>query len=220
LDRDHLAHLGSLYARVRPALISDHLAWSVTGGAYLNDLLPLPYTRESLDVVARNIDHAQSAFKRPMLIENPSTYVTFAASTMSETEFLNTLVARTGCGLLLDVNNIYVSAANHGAADDDVMAAARGYIDGITADAVGEIHLAGHSTVGSGAERVLIDTHNTHVCDDVWTLYRHALRRLGPRPTLVEWDLDIPALPVLAAEAARAQAVMTSTHDINEGAAC
>jgi uncharacterized protein (UPF0276 family) len=203
LDAAHLARLKNLFARAKPKLISEHLSWSVTGGVYLNDLLPLPFAPETLSVVARNIDAAQNAFGQKILIENPSTYVTFSATSMSETEFLARLVERTGCGLLLDVNNIYVSACNNGFD-------ATAYISEIPAGAVGEIHLAGHSV---GNDAVLIDTHSTHVCDDVWALYRAAISHVGPRPTLIEWDSDIPELPMLLAEAARAQSIMDQRHD-------
>jgi uncharacterized protein (UPF0276 family) len=205
LKSDHLERLRRLHARCRPVLVSEHLSWSITGGDYLNDLLPLPYTAETLDVVCRNVDHAQDALGRKLLIENPSAYLTFPTSTLSETAFLNALVARTGCGILLDVNNIYVTASN---TTDDPLRQARAYLDDIDAGAVGEIHLAGHSIVGDGDDQMRIDTHSTHVCDDVWALYRDALERLGPRPTLIEWDQDLPALRVLQAEAARAQGML------------
>ncbi|MBY0508974.1 MAG: DUF692 domain-containing protein, partial [Rhodospirillaceae bacterium] len=160
LDRAHLARLQKLFARVQPGLISEHLSWSVSGGVYLNDLLPLPYTDEALAVVARNVAHAQDAFGRQVLVENPSAYVSFPGATMSEPEFLARLVQKTGCGLLLDINNVYVSAENN-ALD------AGQYLDAIAAEAVGEIHLAGHSA----HEGLLIDTHSTQVCDPVWDLY-------------------------------------------------
>jgi uncharacterized protein (UPF0276 family) len=201
LDGDHLARLKHLFDRVRPALISEHLSWSVTEGVYLNDLLPLPYTAAALDVVCRNVDRAQQTFGRKILVENPSAYLTFASSTLSETEFLGRLVARTGCGLVLDINNVYVSAANTGFAVES-------YLAEIPAAAVGEIHLAGHTASGDGDARVLIDTHGAQVCDPVWALYAATIRRIGARPTLIEWDLDIPALPVLLRESARAQKIL------------
>jgi uncharacterized protein (UPF0276 family) len=213
LDGRHLEALGALYRRLNPGLISEHLAWSVTGGDYLNDLLPLPYTSATLDTVCRNVDRAQSAFGRTILVENPSAYLTFPVATMRETEFLNVLAARTGCGLLLDVNNIYVTATNTSDGRTDARDAARAYIDEISPQAVGEIHLAGHSVTGDGDDRVLIDTHSTSVCDDVWALYRYAVTRLGPRPTLIEWDIDVPDLPVLLAEAAQAQAILAARED-------
>jgi uncharacterized protein (UPF0276 family) len=208
LSDAHLQRLCTLHERVRPVLISEHLAWSITGGTYLNDLLPVPYTHEALEIVCRNVARAQDALGRMLLIENPSAYLTFPASAMDEPAFLNALVARTGCGLLLDINNIYVTASNTGG--DDPMMAARAYIDAISGTAVGEIHLAGHSIVGAGDSRVLIDTHSTHVCDDVWALYCYALDRIGPRPTLIEWDQDLPALAVLHAEARHAQDLLTA----------
>ena len=198
LDKNHLARLNRLFDRVRPGLVSEHLSWSVTGGAYLNDLLPLPYTRESLAVVADNVNAAQDAFGRRILVENPSRYLNFTASEMPEAVFLQQLVERTGCGLLLDVNNIYVSNRNTGGAPED-------YLRQIPGEAVGEIHLAGHEQEGAGDSAVLIDSHSTFVCEDVWTLYRMTLRQIGPRPTLIEWDRNLPELAVLLAEAQTAQ---------------
>ena len=200
LDEAHLARLAALFDWVKPALVSEHLAWSVADGAYLNDLLPLPYTPETLDVLTRNVDRAQAKFGRKLLVENPSAYLSFAASTLTEPDFLNALAERTGCGLLLDLNNIYVTCTNTGGDP-------RAYVDAIDASAVGEIHLAGHSSRGAGEDRVLVDTHSTIVCDDVWALYRHALTRTGPQPTLIEWDLEIPDIPVLLAETARAEGI-------------
>lgn len=197
LDRDHLARLKKLFARVKPSLISEHLSWSVTGGVYLNDLLPLPYTEEALAVVARNVAQAQDAFGRQVLVENPSAYVSFPGSTMSEPAFLARLVQETGCGLLLDINNVYVSAANNGLDAD-------AYLNAIAPEAVGEIHLAGHSADAG----LLVDTHSTQVCDPVWDLYAKTVARIGARPTLIEWDLDVPDLPVLLAEAAHAQDIL------------
>jgi uncharacterized protein (UPF0276 family) len=208
LEPAHLARLKKLFERVKPALISEHLSWSITGGVYLNDLLPLPYTEEVLETVYRNVDTAQNTFGRKILVENPSLYLGFSGSTMSETEFLERLVARTGCGLLLDVNNVYVNAANTARNAQD-------YLDAIPADAVGEVHLAGHSINAESGMRLLIDTHSTRVCDDVWALYRRVIALMGAKPTLIEWDLDIPALPVLLQEAATAQrilSVMENTH--------
>jgi uncharacterized protein (UPF0276 family) len=201
LDAGHLKRLRALFDRVRPALVSEHLSWSVTGGVYLNDLLPLPYSDECLKVLCRNVSHAQDALGRRILVENPSRYLGFTASHMPESAFLARLVEATGCGLLLDVNNIYVSAANTGGGAED-------YIREIPADAVGEIHLAGHSVEGDGDDRVLIDTHSARVCDAVWDLYRMAVTRLGPRPTLIEWDRDLPDLGVLLDEARTADRIM------------
>jgi len=201
LDPAHLKRLAALFARVKPALISEHLAWSVVDGAYLNDLLPVPYTEDALQIVSANVTRAQDSFGRKILVENPSSYLNFAASQMPEAEFLGRLVEATGCGLLLDVNNVYVSAANNGYD-------ARDYLAAIPAAAVGEIHLAGHSSDGQGDELLLIDTHSTFICDPVWALYRETVARIGARPTLIEWDMDIPALSELQAEAARAQVIL------------
>lgn len=197
IDAAHVARLKRLFARMQPGLISEHLAWSVNDGVYLNDLLPLPYSRAALGVVADNVKAAQDAFGRKILIENPSTYVSFRETQTSEAEFLAQLVARTGCGLLLDINNVYVSAANN--AFD-----AGAYLRAIPGEAVGEIHLAGHAVDGD----LLIDTHSTRVCAEVWALYAATVARIGARPTLIEWDADVPALPVLLAEAAAAQEIL------------
>lgn len=200
LDTLHLARLAQLVKRYEPAFFSEHLAWSTHDGAFLNDLLPLPYTAETLDTVCSHIDQIQSVLQRRMLLENPSTYVTYLHSEMSETEFLCEVAARTGCGLLLDVNNVYVSAANNGF---DPAA----YIDSFPANAVAEIHLAGHASASDDAGTVLlIDAHDRQVENAVWALYRRALARTGPVPTLIEWDNDVPAWPVLFEEAARAEA--------------
>jgi len=198
VDRGHLLRLADLVDRTEPMLVSEHLSWSSVGGAYLNDLLPLPYTKEALDAVSRNIEIAQTALGRQMLIENPSRYLNFRHSTMGEPEFLTELVRRTGCGLLCDVNNIYVSCANTGG---DAYA----YIDALPTRAIGEIHLAGHAAVERGGRMLLIDDHGAPVCEAVWALYRAALTRFGLVPTVVEWDKQLPELPVLLAEAQRAE---------------
>jgi uncharacterized protein (UPF0276 family) len=201
LDGDHLARLKALFDRVEPALVSEHVAWSVVDGIYLNDLLPLPYTEEALDVVCRNVDHAQSAFGRQILVENPSTYLRFAVSTMPEWEFMAAIARRTGCGILLDVNNIHVSAFNHGFAVVP-------YLDAMPLDAVQEIHVAGHLIHHIATETILIDDHGAPVADAVWAVLRGALDRLGPRPILVEWDTRIPPLSVLLAEAGKANRIL------------
>ncbi|CAO3406350.1 MNIO family bufferin maturase [Azospirillum largimobile] len=198
LDPDHLMRLRVLYDRLEPGLISEHLSWSVTDAIYLNDLLPLPYTEDSLDRVRRNIDHAQDVFGRRILVENPAACLAFADSAIPEAEFLAELAARTGCGLLLDVNNLYVTSANLGF-DPSV------WLDAIPADAVGELHLAGHARVTLGGEELLIDDHGSAVGDAVMALYADVLDRLGPRPVLIEWDNDLPPLDLLLAEAGRAQ---------------
>ena len=194
LDRDHLERLRKVCERFQPDLVSEHLAWSVADGAYLNDLLPLRYDEEALAVVARNVETLQDTLKRQVLIENLSAYLAFADSSMNEAEFLAALVAQTGCGLLLDVNNVHVSAHN-------LQYDAKAFIDALPAEAIGEIHLAGHATNQVGTDTVLIDDHGSRVPPVVWALYRHAIERLGPRPTLIEWDTDVPVLDVLLGEA-------------------
>ena len=194
LDRDHLSRLAKVVTRFEPDLVSEHLAWSVADGAYLNDLLPLRYDEAALSIVARNVELVQDTLKRQVLIENLSAYVEFSGSTMTEAEFLAGLVERTGCGLLLDVNNVYVSAHNLG------FDAAR-FIDTLPGDAIGEIHLAGHAVNEVGDDTVLIDDHGSRVPPAVWVLYAAAIRRLGQRPTLIEWDTAVPELDVLLGEA-------------------
>ena len=198
LDTNHLGKLKNLFDWVEPGLVSEHVSWSTVNSTYLNDLLPLPYTEEALAVISQNIDHAQEVFGRQILVENPSAYVTFAASSMSEEEFLSEIVTRTGCGLLLDVNNIIVSAANNGFE-------AEPYLDGLPMTAVGEIHVAGHLEETLDGETVLIDDHGSAVPDGVWALFEEAIAKTGPVPTLMEWDTNIPELDVLLAEARKAQ---------------
>lgn len=201
IDPRHLDRLATLYARLQPELVSDHLAWSTVGNTFLNDLLPLPYTEEALEIVRRNVERVQESLKRPILVENPSRYLDFAQSTIPEAEFLAELVRRTGCGLLLDVNNIHVSAHNIGF---DPL----GYLSAIPASAVGEIHVAGHAVHDTGWGTLLIDDHGSTVADPVWDLLAEALRRTGPRPVLVEWDTRVPELPVLLCEAATADRLL------------
>ncbi|MCC6007282.1 MAG: DUF692 domain-containing protein [Rhodobacteraceae bacterium] len=201
LDRDHLARLRRLIARHSPESFSEHLAWSSHGAAWLNDLLPLPYTAETLATVCAHVDAVQEALGIRMLLENPATYVTFAASTWAETDFLAEVVRRTGCGLLLDVNNVFVSATNH-------RFDARAYLAAFPLAAVGEIHLAGHDSEELPSGPLLIDSHGREVADPVWALYAEVLARTGPLPTLIEWDTDVPPFPVLLAEAARARAIL------------
>jgi uncharacterized protein (UPF0276 family) len=204
LDRGHLARLKRLIDRYQPALFSEHLAWSTHEGVYLNDLLPVPYDEETLVRVCDHIDEVQETLGRRMLLENPSTYVAFDASTLSEVDFIGAVVKRTGCGLLLDVNNIYVSAVNHGT---EPMA----YLDAFPMEHVGEIHLGGHFEDRDDLDApLLIDAHGTPVAEVVWHLYARTLARIGPVPTLIEWDNDVPAFRVLAAEAARARNLMTA----------
>ena len=197
LDATHLANWRRLISRFEPALVSEHLCWSSAGGIFSNDLLPLPYSREALEHLVSRVGQVQDALGRQLLIENVSSYLEFESSEMPEWVFLAELAQRAGCGILLDVNNTYVSACNHGYG-------AREFIDAMPKKAIGEIHLAGHSINRIDERQIRIDTHSTHVCDAVWDLYQYAIHKLGPVPTLVEWDIDIPALAVLAAEAARA----------------
>ena len=198
LDRDHLARLKHLCDWLNPASFSEHLAWSTHDGAYLNDLLPLPYTPETLTRVADHIDEVQAFIGRRMLLENPSTYVAFTETAMDEVAFLAELGRRTGCGLLLDVNNVYVSGTNQ---NYDPQA----YLDAFPLHLVGEIHLGGHDEDRDDhGRRLLIDSHGAEVVDPVWALYAHVIAKGGPRPTLIEWDNDVPDWPTLAAEVARA----------------
>jgi uncharacterized protein (UPF0276 family) len=194
LDTQHLDRLRKVVQRFQPDLVSEHLAWSVADGAYLNDLLPLRYDEEALAIVGRNIEHLQETLKRRVLIENLSAYIAFSGSTMTEAEFLAALVKRTGCGLLLDVNNVYVSAHNLGFD-------ASAFIDALPGEDIGEIHLAGHAVNAIGDDTVLIDDHGSRVPPAVWSLYNHTLRRIGARPTLIEWDTEVPELDVLLGEA-------------------
>jgi hypothetical protein len=202
LDRDHLARVKALIDRYQPGMFSEHLAWSTHDDIFFNDLLPLPYTQATLQRVCAHIDEVQTVTGRQMLLENPSTYVEFAQSEMSEIEFVTEIARRTGCGLLLDVNNVYVGATNH---DYDPAA----YIDAFPVEHVGEIHLGGHAAQEDDAgEPLLIDDHGRDVDDAVWALYRRLIARRGACPTLVEWDNDIPGWPTLFAEAQAAEAIM------------
>ncbi|QBR04361.1 DUF692 domain-containing protein [Paraburkholderia pallida] len=202
LDAGHLARFCELVERYKPALVSEHLAWSSHGGTYFNDLLPLPYTKATLHRVCEHIDRMQEAIGRPILLENPSTYVAFASSTMSETEFIRAVARRTGCGLLLDVNNVFVSATNHGYP-------ARGYIEDFPLEYVGEIHLAGHSEQHDDEHApLLIDSHDGAVADPVWALYRDVIARTGPMPTLIEWDSQLPAWTELRSQALMARRIV------------
>lgn len=194
LDQAHLARLGGLVGRVEPFLVSEHLCWSSFGGRHSNDLLPLPYTVEALDHVVARIGAVQDRLKRTLLVENISTYVMHPQAAMAEWEFLGEAARRSGCRILLDVNNVWVNAANHGFDP-------RRYIDAVDPALVAQFHLAGFEATPGG----LVDTHGAPVSEDVWRLYEHALARIGPRPTLVEWDTNIPALDVLLGEAERAR---------------
>ncbi|SHO67640.1 hypothetical protein SAMN02745172_04321 [Pseudoxanthobacter soli DSM 19599] len=202
LDTAHLARLRRLIDRYRPESFSEHLAWSTHDGAFFNDLLPLPYTPGTLARVGDHIRRVQDTLGRRMLLENPSTYLRFEESTIDEVEFLGALVAGTGCGLLLDINNVFVSAVNH---DTDP----RAYLADFPFEAVGELHLGGHDsdTDETGAP-LLIDAHGSPVADPVWALFEEVIGRTGPLPSLIEWDNDVPEWPVLSAEVARAGAVL------------
>ncbi len=194
ISERHLARLAALTHRIDPALVSEHLAWGAIDHDFLADLLPLPLTEESLAIVGRNVARTQDALGRRLLIENPSTYLQFASSTIAEWEFLSALAARTGCGLICDVNNIVVSTTNHGWN-------AEAYLRALPADAIGEFHLAGHQIRESADGPLLIDTHDRPVAPCVWDLFEAALAIIGPRPTLIEWDAALPPLPRLLAEA-------------------
>jgi hypothetical protein len=197
LDRAHLKRWRKLVRRYRPALVSEHVAWSRHDGLSLHDLLPIPYTEDSLKALCAHIGEMQDATGEPILIENPSTYVTFLQSTMPEPAFLVAAAEETGCGLLLDINNVYVSARNHGFDP-------RAWLAAIPGALVGEIHLAGHARQRVGARDILIDDHGSAVHREVLQLYRETVARIGRKPTLIEWDTDVPALTVLLKEAARA----------------
>jgi hypothetical protein len=206
LDAGHLERVRRTVERFEPGLVSEHLSWSVVGGTYLADLLPLPMTEEALDVVRRHVEQVQAFLKRRILVENPSTYLQFRHSTIPEWEFLAKVAEHTGCGILCDVNNIYVSACNHGWD-------ASAYIAALPPAAIGEIHLAGHAVKKLDGGRALrIDDHGSRVAPEVWALYAEALARFGPVPTLIEWDTDVPPLEVLLEEAARAAAVLEKTE--------
>lgn len=202
LDQDHLNRLKHLVSWLNPASFSEHLAWSTHDSHFLNDLLPLPYTEATLARVAANIDQVQNSLGCKMLLENPSTYLAFAENEMSETDFLREIVARTDCGLLLDVNNVFVSATNQ---KTDALS----YINEFPLEHVGEIHLGGHDEdEDDHGAPLLIDSHGREVVDPVWSLFEYTMERAGPKPVLIEWDNDVPDWPILAEEAKRADAIM------------
>lgn len=203
LDATHLSRLKQLAARIEPALVSEHLCWSHVDGRHLNDLLPLPFTEEALSLVCERVDAVQAALARPLLVENVSAYLRFGDDAMAEWEFVSAVARRTGCKLLFDVNNVYVNAVNHGFDPLD-------YLTAIAGECVAEIHLAGFDASGP----CLIDTHGARVAPAVWALYRATIERFGPKPTLIEWDTDIPALSVLLDEAARAQQILETHHAV------
>jgi uncharacterized protein len=209
LDGDHLARLKSLCNRYDPQSVSEHLAWSAHDGTFLNDLLPLPYTEETLAIVTAHVDQIQSTLQRQILLENPATYVRFAQTAIAEADFIGEIARRTGCALLLDVNNIFVSAMNHGTDPfADLMR--------FPLNLVREIHLAGHTEANDGGTRILIDAHGSPIADHVMTLYMRLIAEAGPIPTLIEWDNDVPEWPRLLAEAVAAQAILDA-HKV-EGA--
>jgi uncharacterized protein (UPF0276 family) len=201
VNRRHLRRLKALVERLYPALVSEHLSWSRSGGICLNHLLPLPYTEESLEVMCRHVDQAQEVIGRRILIENPSSYLRFRHSPIPEPEFLAEVAMLTGCGLLCDVNNVHVTAQNLGL---DPVA----YLDALPSSPVEEVHLAGHAENDADGQTILIDDHGSPVAPEVWDLYRHAVARFGPVPALIEWDTDIPPLAVLLEEAGRAERIL------------
>lgn len=206
LDQEHLDRLKALCDRYEPESFSEHLAWSSHGAAYLNDLLPLPYNEETLALVGSHIDQVQDHLGRRMLLENPSSYMQFEQTTIPEVEFLAEITRRTGCGLLLDVNNVFISAQNQRSSAQDYLAA-------FPLEAVGELHLGGHEEEELPSGKLLIDTHSAPVVDPVWALYAEVIRRVGPLPTLIEWDNDVPEWAVLAEEAARAEVFLQPQED-------
>jgi uncharacterized protein (UPF0276 family) len=208
LDESHLERVACLAERLQPQLLSDHLSWSVAGGRYLNDLLPLPYTEEALETVVSNVGRLQDKLRRQVSIENPSCYLEFSHSTLSEPEFLAETARRSGCGLLLDANNIHVTAHN-------LRLDPQAWLGGLPGEAITEYHLAGHAVNDADGEPILIDDHGSRVGDAVWTLFADVVARFGSRPTVVEWDTAMPALPVLLAEAARADRALGRKETID-----
>ncbi len=210
VDNRHLSKLKALVDRYNPILVSDHVAWSSSGNAHLNDLLPLPYTQKSLEKISRNINQVQDMLGRQILVENPSTYITFKDNDMSEPEFMNRLCHDTGCAMILDVNNIFVQSHNHGI--DPYQ-----YINTIDKKHVSEIHLAGHIEKKFEEHSLLIDTHNQNVCDAVWQLYDYTIQKTGTLATLIEWDQDVPPLQTLLDEAKRARDIINE-HEVSHAA--
>ena len=203
LDEDHLYRLRHLVDIVEPGLVSEHLAWSGLGGTYLNDLLPLPYTEEALGIFSENVARLQERLNRRVLIENPAAYIAYAQTAIPETEFLEALCQNTGCGLLLDVNNVHVSARNLGFSATE-------YLKAFPGEFVGEFHLAGHTDIVIGDETVAFDDHGSAVADETWDLYQKTITRIGPRPTLIEWDNNLPSFALLLAEAQKANGHIAS----------
>jgi hypothetical protein len=212
LDKDHLARLKAVVDRYQPGLVSEHLAWSTHDSIFLNDLLPVPYTKQVLARVVEHIDQVQEAIGRTIQVENPSTYVAFAESEMPEVEFIREMQKRAGCGLLMDVNNVHVSATNQ---RYDPIA----YLDSFPLEQVGEIHLGGHATdEDDSGQPLLIDAHDREVADPVWLLYTHVLSKTGPRPTLIEWDNDVPEWDQLKSDVDSAEAILTEVRRKNHAA--
>ena len=207
IDREHLARVKRAVGRFEPALVSEHACWGHAGGEHFNDLLPLPYTEEAAELLATRVSQVQDFLGRQILVENLSSYFAYSASRLAEWDFLATVVERSGCGLLLDVNNLFVNSVNLGLD-------AERFIDLVPATAVQEIHLAGHRRNRVGDRDLLIDDHGSTVCAEVWSLYERAIRRLGPVPTLIEWDTDVPAIEVLVAEARKADTVMERAREL------
>jgi len=211
VDREHLKKIRELIDIYEPFQVSDHVSWSASGNAHLHDLLPLPYTAETMDRLCDNINRTQEFFKREILIENPSSYIAYACDEMTEWEFMNEAARRTGCFILLDINNIFVQSFNHGIDS-------RKYIDSINAEKMREIHLAGHTEREFDDGKLLVDTHNRPVREEVWGLYEYAATRLGPVPTLIEWDGDIPDLQVLVGESDKAQKIIDKAGKVAHAA--
>lgn len=212
MAKGHLARLKSVVDRYQPFIVSEHLAWSTHDGIFLNDLLPLPYTEATLSLVTQHVDEAQTALGRHILVENPSTYLRFDGEEMPETDFLRALAQRSGCGLLLDINNVVVSAANHGFD-------ARAYLENFPHEHVGEVHLAGHAVLESEGGALVVDTHDRTIAPEVWSLFRDVIARRGAHPTLIEWDSGVPAWPVLEAEVRQAQSVLQTAGGLDARAA-
>jgi uncharacterized protein (UPF0276 family) len=206
LDARHLMRLKGLVEHLEPALVSEHLSWSSAGGVYVNHLLPLPYTEETLAIVCRNIDHTQTVLGRHILVENPSNYLRFTASSIPEPAFLSEVVRRTGCGLLCDLNNLYVTSHNFG---QEPLT----YLDMLPGEAIAEIHLAGHTVNDADGQPICIDDHGSPVSEAVWELFADAIVRFGPRPTLIEWDTNIPTLTVLLDEARKAEQMLAAGQE-------
>lgn len=216
LDENHLTRVKAVVDRYQPGLVSEHLSWSIADGVYLNDLAPLPYTAEALDTVCANVARMQDALGQTVLIENPSTYLQFNHSEMSEPDFVAAMVRRTGCNVLFDVNNVYVSAVNHGVEPARFLAQ---YLDALDPECIREIHLAGHHVTAFEGRPLLIDNHGSPVSPRVWEMYRETLRRTGPVATLIEWDCNIPELAVLCAEAVKAADILDRvSHRVEEQA--